>query len=129
MGYPLHGHELTLSISPVEASASWAVFWDKEFWGKKAMLAQRESKNHRSLHAIKIDDRGIPRADMAVFDENNQEVGVITSGTFSPTLKTGIALALLSRKIPIGNSLFIDIRGRRSSGKVTRLPFVPSRVK
>jgi aminomethyltransferase len=129
MGYPLHGHELTLAISPVEASASWAVSWDKEFWGKKAMLAQRESKNHRSLHAIKIDDRGIPRADMTVFDENNQQVGVVTSGTFSPTLKTGIALALLSRKIPTGSPLFIDIRGRRSSGIVTRIPFVPSRVK
>ena len=129
MGYPLHGHELTLAISPVEASASWAVAWDKEFWGKRPMLTQRESKSHRSLHAIKIEDRGIPRADMAVFDENNQEVGIVTSGTFSPTLKTGIALALLSRKIPIGNSIFIDIRGRRSAGVIARLPFVRSHVK
>ena len=129
MGYPLHGHELTLAISPVEASASWAVAWQKEFWGKKAMLAQRESKSHRFLHAIKIADRGIPRADMAVLDDNNQEVGVVTSGTFSPTLKTGIALALLSRKFPIDSAISIDIRGRRSTGVVTRLPFVPSHVK
>jgi len=60
MGYPLHGHELSMDISPVEASASWAVTWDKEFWGKAALMKQRSEKSHRILQAIKISDRVNP---------------------------------------------------------------------
>ena len=129
MGYPLHGHELSMSITPVEASASWAISWEKSFWGKAVMQSQRESKKHRVLHAIKIDDRGIPRADMEVKDENGNAIGVVTSGTFSPTLKTGIALALLSHRYPVDSKISIDIRGRASAGTIVRLPFVPSHVK
>lgn len=129
MGYPLHGHELSLEISPVEASAGWAVAWEKEFWGKSIMLQQKNSKQHRSLQAIQIVDRGIPRAGMKVLDENDQVIGEVTSGTFSPTLKTGIALALMSAKQPLDGSVVIDVRGRKSQGFVKRLPFVPSRVK
>ena len=129
MGYPLHGHELSLEITPVEASASWAVAWEKEFWGKKIMLSQRDNKKHRYLHAIKIEDRGIPRAGMAVLDEKNDSCGIVTSGTFSPTLKTGIALALLSKKLAPGSEVAIDIRGRQSRGVISKAPFVPSHVK
>ena len=129
MGYPLHGHELSLAITPVEASASWAISWDKSFWGKAVMQSQREKKNHRILHAIKIDDRGIPRAGMEIKDESGAAIGVVTSGTFSPTLKTGIALALLSRRYPTDSKISIDIRGRASAGTIVRLPFVPSHVK
>ena len=129
MGYPLHGHELSMSITPVEASASWAISWEKSFWGKAILESQRETKSHRILQAIKIDDRGIPRAGMEVKDESGAGVGVVTSGTFSPTLKTGIALALLSKRYPTDSRISIDIRGRISTGTIVRLPFVPSHVK
>lgn len=129
MGYPLHGHELSLDITPVEASASWAISWEKPFWGKKVMEAQRVSKNHRVLQAIRIQDRGIPRAGMSVMDSNGVAIGSVTSGTFSPTLKTGIALAMLSRRNPIDSQVTIDIRGKASVGIIVRLPFVPSHVK
>jgi aminomethyltransferase len=129
MGYPLHGHELSLNITPVEASASWAVSWEKSFWGKSVMMAQKESKQHRVLHAIRIQDRGIPRADMQVRDAKGALMGRVTSGTFSPTLKTGIALALLSHRLPVETHVNIDIRGRESSGVIVRAPFVPSHVK
>lgn len=129
MGYPLHGHELSMNITPVEASASWAVSWEKEFWGKEVMSAQKASKTHRVLHAIRITDRGIPRAEMKVLNSANEVIGIVTSGTFSPTLKTGIALALLSHRLPIESEVKIDIRGRQSSGVISRLPFVPSHVK
>lgn len=129
MGYPLHGHELTMSITPVEASASWAVCWDKSFWGKSVMVSQKESKKHRVLHAILIQDRGIPRAEMEVRGDDGIAIGKVTSGTFSPTLKTGIALALLSQRLPVDTRVKIDIRGRESSGVIVRLPFVPSHVK
>ena len=129
MGYPLHGHELSLSISPVEASASWAVTWDKEFWGKDSLLKQRSEKRHRVLQAVKIVDRGIPRAGMIVRDQTGLEIGSVTSGTFSPTLKTGIALVLFHQKLAIDAKVIIDIRGRHSEGVISRLPFVPSHVK
>ena len=129
MGYPLHGHELSMSITPVEASASWAISWEKSFWGKAILQSQRETKSHRILQAIKIDDRGIPRAGMEVKDESGAGVGVVTSGTFSPTLKTGIALALLSKRYPTDSRISIVIRGRISTETIVRLPFVPSHVK
>ncbi|MFM7491838.1 MAG: glycine cleavage T C-terminal barrel domain-containing protein, partial [Actinomycetota bacterium] len=126
---PLHGHELTMSITPVEASASRAVCWEKSFWGKSVMVSQKESKKHRVLHAILIQDRGIPRAEMEVRGDDGNAIGKVTSGTFSPTLKTGIALALLSQRLPVDTRVKIDIRGRESSGVIVRLPFVPSHVK
>lgn len=129
MGYPLHGHELSMTITPVEASASWAISWEKDFWGKAVMQSQRERKDHRVLQAIKIEDRGIPRAGMEVKDESGETLGIVTSGTFSPTLKTGIALALLSRRCPIDSKISIDIRGKASNGVIVRLPFVASHVK
>lgn len=129
MGYPLHGHELSLEISPVEASASWAIAWDKEFWGKKNLAQQRESKKHRVLQALQVTDRGIPRAGMDVTDSSGNVLGIVTSGTFSPTLKTGIALALMNQRAPHESAVFIDIRGRRSEGIIKRVPFVPSHVK
>lgn len=79
--------------------------------------------------ALKSLDRGIPRAGMVVKDSNGEIVGEVTSGTFSPTLKHGIALALLSKEITVGTQLSIDVRGRDSICEVVKLPFVTSRVR
>lgn len=130
MGYPLHGHELSLSISPVEASASWAVGWKKEkFLGSEILKVQKEGGAARKSFAIKSLDRGIPRAGMSVKDVTGQIVGEITSGTFSPSLKVGIGLALLKSDIEIGQTLVIDVRGRDSQCEVVKLPFVTSHVR
>lgn len=129
MGYPLHGHELSLEITPVEASAGWAVAWDKEFWGKEILQAQRDSKQHRRLHAVTLIDRGIPRAGMKVLDDSGIEIGFVTSGTFSPSLKVGIALVLLNTRLSPEAIVQIDVRGKISKAKITRLPFVPSHVR
>ena len=129
MGYPLHGHELSLTISPVEASASWAIAWEKNFWGKEVLASQRESKRHRVLQALQVTDRGIPRAGMQVKNDSGEVIGTVTSGTFSPTLKTGIALALMTIRLSNESRVLIDVRGRTSEALVKRLPFVPSHVK
>jgi aminomethyltransferase len=130
MGYPLHGHELSLQISPVEASASWAVGWKKDkFLGSEVLKDQKEVGAIRKSFAIKSLDRGIPRAGMLVKDVNGQIVGEITSGTFSPSLKVGIGLALLKSDIEIGQTLVIDVRGRDSQCEVVKLPFVTSHVR
>ena len=129
MGYPLHGHELSLDIAAIEAGAAWAVVLAKPiFKGRSALAALKESGVKRSLKGIKSLDRGIPRADMSVLRDGNP-VGVVTSGTFSPTLKVGIGLALLDPTIKIGDRVYIDVRGRLSEVEVVKLPFVESHVR
>lgn len=130
MGYPLHGHELSLEITPVQASASWAVGWSKDkFSGDGVLRGERSNGPRRFLHGLKSLDRGIPRAGMSVKDSDGIEVGTITSGTFSPTLKNGIALALLDSSVTLGTVVVIDVRGRESQAEVVTLPFVQSHVR
>ena len=130
MGYPLHGHELSLAISPVEASASWAVGWKKEsFLGSEVLASQKNGAVERKSVAIKSLDRGIPRAGMSVKNSKGEVIGEITSGTFSPTLKHGLALALVSKDVAVGDQLIIDVRGRESQSEVVKLPFVTSHVR
>jgi aminomethyltransferase len=130
MGYPLHGHELTLEISPVQASAGWAIGWGKgDFRGSQTLRRQREAGALRTLRALKSNDRGIPRAGMLVKNSEGVDVGLVTSGTFSPSLKTGIALALIDPSCADGDQLIIDVRGRDSSATIVSLPFSPSRVR
>lgn len=129
MGYPLHGQDLSLDISPIEASASWAVGWKKaRFNGRQALLALKDRGASRKSFALKVSDRGIPRQGMKVF-RGGHEIGFVTSGTFSPSLKSGIALALLDPTVTVGEQVEIEIRGRISQAEVVKLPFVPSRVR
>lgn len=130
MAYPLHGHELSLSITPLEASASWAIALDKPaFHGQAALQAQKATGLQRRLRGLKALDRGIPRAGMQVMNSSGQVVGEVTSGTFSPTLKNGIGLALLSMSVAVGDKLTIDVRGRISEVEVVKTPFVESHVR
>jgi aminomethyltransferase len=129
MGYPLHGHELSQEIAAIEAGAAWAVVLSKDdFPGKNALVALKGSGVKRQLRAIKSLDRGIPRAGMDVL-RNGIKVGTITSGTFSPTLKVGIGLALIEPSVKVGDTLEIDVRGRISAVEVVKAPFVPSHVR
>ena len=130
MGYPLHGQDLSLSISPVQARSGWAVGWGKEaFWGREALLAERADGAARLLWGLRATDRGIPRPHMRVLDAAGTDVGEVTSGTFSPTLRLGIGLALLGRSVAEGDEVSVDVRGRRSVMTVVRPPFVPSSPK
>ena len=130
MGYPLHGHELSLEISPLQANAGWAVALAKPiFLGSDALKAEKAAGVKRVLRGLLMQDRGIPRADMTVMQKTGDKCGVITSGTFSPTLKNGIALALIDPKVEIGSILEIDIRGRVSTAEVVKPPFVASHVR
>ena len=130
MGYPLHGHELSLDITPVQASASWAIGWDKgDFLGSQVLRAEKTAGAKRRSVAIKVLDRGIPRAHMQVKDSSGAAIGEVTSGTFSPSLKVGIGLALVSSTVKMGDHLVIDVRGRDSMVEVVKLPFMPSHVR
>lgn len=130
MGYPLHGHEISLDISPVQARLGWAVGWQKEaFFGDAALRAEKAAGPIRLLRGLRAVGRGIPRPDMSVLDSSGAPVGVVTSGTFSPTLKTGIALALLEAQVVDGSQVTVDIRGRAEPFEVTRPPFVKPGVR
>jgi aminomethyltransferase len=130
MGYPLHGQDLSLDITPVQARCGWAVGWDKpEFWGRDALLRERESGAARLLWGLKSDARAIPRPHMAVRSMSDDPVGELTSGTFSPTLRTGIGLALLDRSVGEGEEVTVDIRGRDAVMTVVKPPFVPAHVR
>ena len=130
MGYPLHGHEISLSISPIEASASWAVAFDKaDFTGKEVLKNQKQNGTKLKLKAILATDRAIPRKDMQVKSVSGEIVGFVTSGTFSPALKKGIGLALINSDISKGDKVLIDVRGKDSVFEIVSLPFVPSKVR
>jgi aminomethyltransferase len=132
MGYPLHGHELSPDITPVQARAGWAVGWRKPaFSGREALLAEKEAGPARLLWGLRAPGRGIPRPGMAVLGADGARVGEVTSGTFSPSLRTGIALALLDTAAGVaeGSELVVDVRGRPQPVEVVRPPFVPSHVR
>ncbi|HZD98015.1 MAG TPA: glycine cleavage system aminomethyltransferase GcvT [Micromonosporaceae bacterium] len=132
-GYPLHGQDLSLDISPVQAGSGWAVGWKKPaFWGREKMTAERGAGPRRRLWGLAATDRGIPRAHMTVLRPGTDEpVGEITSGTFSPTRRIGIALALLDTDAGLGpnDDVEVDVRGRRSTMTVVKPPFVPLSTK
>jgi aminomethyltransferase len=125
MGYPLHGQDLSLDITPNQARLGWAVGWDKPaFWGRAALVAERAEGPVRLLRGLEAVDRGIPRPHMAVRDRQGRHVGEVTSGTFSPTRRLGIALALLHRDVKLGDEVDVDVRGRPCAARVVKPPFV-----
>lgn len=130
MGYPLHGQDLAPTISPLQARLGWAVGWRKEsFFGDAALRAEKEAGPRRVLRGLRAVGRGIPRPTMLVRDADGEPVGVVTSGTFSPTLKTGIALALLRPDVTEDAAVTVDVRQRREPFVVTRPPFVTPGVR
>ena len=129
MGYPLHGNDLSLDITPVQARLRWAVGWDKaSFTGKQALMAEREHGPSRVLRGLVAQDRSIPRPGMTVHaadsDGTASVLGQVTSGTFSPTLRVGIGLALLAASVADGDEVRVDVRGRPGRFTVTAPPFV-----
>jgi len=130
MGYPLHGQDLSPSITPLQARVGWAVGWGKpSFVGADALRAEKEAGPTRLLRGLRAEGRGIPRAGMVVRDAEGVEVGTVTSGTFSPTLRTGIALALLDAAVAPDADVTVDVRSRRETFRVVKPPFVPSHVR
>ena len=130
MGYALHGQELGPDVTPLQGGVSWAVGWHKPaFWGREALLAERERDPSRRLRGLRATGGGVPRPHMAVRSTGGAEVGETTSGTFSPTLRTGIALGLLDPGVRPGDRVEVDVRGRALSCEVIKPPFVPSHVR
>jgi len=130
LGYPLHGQDISVDVTPVQARLGWAVGWSKQqFWGRDALRAEKETGPTRLLRGLVAAGRGIARPGMRVLVAADLPVGVVTSGTFSPTLRSGIALALLDPTITDGAEVSVEVRGRREIFVVTKPPFVTPGVR
>jgi len=130
MGYPLHGQDISMQITPVQARLGWAVGWKKDaFWGKAALQAERERGPVVTLRGLVAAGRGIPRPHMSVRLARDLPIGEITSGTFSPTRKVGVALALINSQVEDGAEVSVDVRGREETFVVTKPPFVQPGVR
>jgi aminomethyltransferase len=109
----------------VQARCGWAVGWRKPaFWGRGALLAEKEAGPARTAWGLEALERAIPRPHMAVSSAEGAPLGETTSGTFSPTKKVGIALALLDPSVAEGDEVAVDVRGRPARFRVVKPPFV-----
>lgn len=123
MGFALYGHELSDTIAPTESVSGWTVKLNKEqFVGKDSLI---KLEDPRAEFGISFEGPGVPREGYLVFQEDKQ-IGVVTSGTFSPSLKKGIALVLGEKGI--SGDVEIQIRKHRAKGKVVPLPFYRRKI-
>jgi aminomethyltransferase len=130
MGYPLHGQDIGSDVTPVQARLGWAVGWKKpEFWGKEPLTVERETGPALTLRGLVAQGRGIPRPGMRVLVAADVPIGHVTSGTFSPSLRMGVALALIDSRFTEGAEVVVDVRGRREVFVVTKPPFVTPGVR
>ena len=121
MGYCLYGNEINDEITPHEANLMWITDMNKDFVGKKSLEKSIENSK-KKLVGFKMIDRGIPRKDYHVFDINNNLIGKVTSGTFSPSNKLGVGMALIDFKNFKSNEIFIEQRNKRIKGLIQKLP-------
>jgi aminomethyltransferase len=125
----LYGNELDEETSPLEAGLSWLVKLKKEhFIGRDSLLDEKERGPERKLVGFEMEGRNIARHGYGVMLDG-AEVGAVTSGTFAPTLKKSLALALVSSSVPKDAEGFsIDVRGKSVPASLTDLPFYKSRA-
>ena len=123
-GMALYGHELDIATTPLEAGLAWLVKLEKPaFLGKDVLLAQHQDGVDRKLVGFTFDERAIPRHGMPVW-YGDVEVGVVCSGTMSPTLGTPIGTCYLPAAAAVPDTRFaVDIRGKRVTARVVPLPF------
>lgn len=125
MKYPLYGHELDDHTHPLEAGLGWVTKLAKEdFVGKEAISLAKSQPPRRALVGFKMVSKGIPRQGYGLVTENGESIGIVTSGTHSPSLKTAIGVGYVRPTFaPVGSKIFVDIRGQRAEAEVVQTPF------
>jgi aminomethyltransferase len=131
MGYPLHGHELSPEITPLQAGLGWVVKLNtaNEFIGKSALVEESERGPEKLLRAFKVRDRRIARQGYRIYDKKQNQIGEVTSGTQSPHLSAPISLGFVSREAADFAQVFIQVREEMISADVVKLPFVAPSTK
>lgn len=123
-GLNLYGADMDETVTPLESNIGWTVAWEpaeRDFIGREALVLQKQNGLPRQLVGLKLEKGGVLRHGQKLFSEG-REVGVITSGGFSPTLNVSIAMARIENPMP--QMLEVDIRGKRLPAVVTPLPFI-----
>lgn len=131
MGYCLYGNDIDDSTSPLEANLSWIVRFEpyKNFIGKELFLNQKLNGIRRKRIGFRMIDKGVPRHGYVIKNGQSEEIGIVTSGTQSPTLKEGIGMGyVMIANAHIGKEIFIEIRGKMFRAVVVELPFLKSGV-
>lgn len=124
MGFCLYGNDIDDTTSPIEAGLGWITKFTKEFTNSAALKAQKENGTARKLVGIKMIDRGIPRHGYEVKNDANETIGVVTSGTQSPSLGTAIGMAYVQTELAKpGSVIGIAIRDKVLKAEVVKIPF------
>ncbi|MDO6802388.1 glycine cleavage system aminomethyltransferase GcvT [Wenyingzhuangia sp. 1_MG-2023] len=124
MGFCLYGNDINDTTSPIEAGLSWITKFNKDFINKDNLEAQKKTGTSKKLVGFELIDKGVPRKDYPILDENGNTIGIVTSGTMSPSLNKAIGLGYVSTKNSnIGNEIYIAVRNKQLKAKVVKLPF------
>lgn len=124
MGFCLYGNDIDDTTSPLEAGLGWITKFNGEFTNSAALLKQKEEGVAKKLVGFKMIDRGIPRHDYVIVDADGNEIGKVTSGTQSPSLKKAIGLGYVNTAFSkVGTEIYISIRDKKIKAQVVRPPF------
>lgn len=126
MGYSLYGNEIGDELNPLAAGLGWVIkAKDKDFLGKHAILDWQQGPKDKSLVGLVMKEKAIPRPQYPLFHHSEaSRIGWVTSGTFSPSLERGIALAYVAAPFTsIGTEILVDVRGRKQIAEVCPIPF------
>ena len=127
MGYCLYGNDINDSTSPIEAGLGWITKFTKNFVNSTNLKTQKEDGVRKKLVAFELNERGIPRHDYAIVDAQGKQIGVVTSGTMSPSLSKGIGMGYVPKEISkSGNKIFIQVRKKQIPATIIKLPFYKS---
>ncbi|HEX3041350.1 MAG TPA: glycine cleavage system aminomethyltransferase GcvT [Solirubrobacterales bacterium] len=125
--YPLHGNELSPERNPIEAGLGWCCKEQTGFIGSEAIAAARAEGTAETLVAFEIEDKGIPREGNPVL-HGGEEVGLVSSGTFSPSLEVGAGMAYVKSELAaVGTEVEIDVRGKRRPARIASKPLYAKR--
>ena len=124
MGFCLYGNDINDSTSPIEAGLGWITKFNKEFTNSENLKKQKEAGVSRKLVGFEMQERAVPRHDYEIVDFSGNKIGIVTSGTMSPSLGIGIGLGYVTNEnSAIGSTIFIRIRKNDVPAKVVKLPF------
>ena len=124
-GFCLYGNDINDDTSPIEAGLGWITKFTKDFIDAKQLRQQKEEGVKKKLVAFEMIDRGIPRHDYLIVNQEGEEIGIVTSGTQSPMLKKGIGMGYVPIDFAKPDSIiYIQVRKKNLKAKVVKLPFV-----
>ena len=124
-GFCLYGNDISDSTSPIEAGLGWITKFTKEFINYEKLKAQKEGGITKKLVGLEIIDKGIARKDYPIIDSKRNEIGIVTSGTMSPSLNKAIAMAYVCKELSmIGSEVYIMVRKKQIKAVVVALPFL-----